>query len=140
MRKCSWTSEDGHFQITLAVYDKRGSFLSASRRIHPEGQRDSVRGQAITWRIFDYLPGGRGKKRVEVHILMSAGWCTPGIFAHECAHVAHHLTNFFPRRILNAEETRCCYLDTLVDLFDPWLRKNKLYDRRKDNWHKGLMW
>jgi len=140
MRKAKWTSEDGRFQITLAVYDKRGSFLAASRRIHPDGPRDSVRGQAITWRILDYKLSKSTKKRVEVHILMSGGWCTPGIFAHECAHVAHHLTTFFSKRILDAEETRCCYLDTIVDLFDPWLRKHKLYDKRSNNWHQGLMW
>lgn len=140
MRKCRWAGDDKEIRVTLAVYDKKSSFLAACKRLSHSATYPDTQGMAVVRQRCDYKQE-TPMEYVEVFILLRSGWCTPGVFAHECTHAAQRLTEILPkRRIVDTEETQCCYVDTLVDLFDPWLRKNKLYRKRKNNWHKGLMW
>lgn len=103
----------------------------------PENYR--VRGTAITYHCIDYSKSKRGVKKARCFVFLMQDWATPGILAHEFNHIAHHLARYFERsRIKNFEETVCCYLDELMDIYDPWMRKNRLYRSRKDKFH-GLI-
>lgn len=139
--KAEWVNPEGTFDISVRIYAKRSSFLAAWRKIAKEGEYSTqTRGVAHTDFYLRVLPGKEDVRAVKSIILMDADWCTPGIFAHEANHVAHHWALWMKKRGISQEELRCQYLDTIIDLFDPLLRKRRKYVSRTGNWHPRLMW
>lgn len=139
MIKGSWTSEDGRIFVQVCVYTRRDSFLRSLRRYGSECNNRGVRGQATTCEVINYKTNRKGVKKSKSYVLLMADWCTPGVLAHELIHIAHDIARIFKRKRFNSfEETVCCIADELMDIFDPWMRKKKLYKSRSDKFH-GLI-
>lgn len=145
MKVAALRSDNGCIEVEVRVYTRRDSFLRAIRA-HGYKPSKTTRGMAVTYEAIDYRTSKRGVKRTRSHVFLMHDWCTPGVLAHEFNHVAHDLAHIYPRKRMsgaggrrgNFEETVCCYLDELMDIFDPWMKKNKLYRSRKNKFH-GLI-
>lgn len=138
MKVGAWSSVDGRIRVQVRVYTRRDSFLRALRS-HGQTQNNRVRGTAITYNCINYSKSKQGVKNARCFVFLMHDWVTPGVLAHEFNHIAHHLARYFRRtRIKTFEETVCCYLDELMDIYDPWMHKNRLYRSRKNKFH-GLI-
>ena len=139
MKKAEWTSEDGRFHIVFKVYATKRGVNAEYNRLHPEKAGVDTCGFGSVFHRVDFTDGNEVDKAT-CFISIWQKFCTPGIVAHEAEHVSQALSDLFPVEGIDRWELACQYLDTIVDLFWPWLEKYGLLVKRSNNWHQGLMW
>ena len=135
MNRFEFTSRDKRIKVVISVYKTPGPMRKAYTKCSGDQACENTQGGASTHLIVDYKKGKRPFRRTESYIFLHRKWCTYGVVAHEINHIAHHLAKYHPRPGISAEELRCSFLDTLVDLFMPLFLKHRIIHTKRESYH-----